>query len=370
MNEPSKEDLLGYMLGALDAEEQGRIQRALDDRPDLEQELLSLKSQLMPLELIDRPAGPPPGLARRTCQLIAMATRSLDELPTKRGSAEEASATAAVGSAFDRVMADHVASAEQANRSLGRTSSARLSAEPRHSRQLTRTLSMSDFVVGIVVAGILGSLLFPVILTARHQQRVLQCQQNLGTIYKAFVTFANTHQRDTIPVPTSGPLCVAGVFAPFLKDQGLVDDSSIFFCPGAVGGTPCEIPSCDQIVNTPCAIKRQKFCERMSGDYGFSLGYHRDGQYVEPRVIGEGNAVLVADAPAADTLNHLTRNHDNKGANCLLQNGEIVFVSSGVYGGDSIYTNDLGIVSAGLHHRDSVIANGHTPFPNVRAAVQ
>ncbi len=357
------------MLGALDVEEQGQVQRALDDRPDLEQELLSLKSQLMPLELIDRPAGPPPGLARRTCQLIAMATRSLDNLPAKRGLAEP-SVSVSVGSAFDQVVADHAAAVERANQSLGCALSARLAPDPRHSRQLAQTLSLSDFVVGIVAAAILGSLLFPAILTARHQQRIVQCQQNLGTIYKAFVTFANTHQRDTIPVPTSGPLCVAGVFAPFLKDQGLIDNSSTFFCPGAVRGTSCEIPSCEQIVNTPCAIKRQKFCERISGDYGFSLGYHRDGEYVHPRVIGDGNAVLVADAPAIDAFNHLTRNHDNMGANCLLQNGEIVFVSSGVYGGDSIYTNDLGIVSAGLHQRDSVIANGHTPFPSARATIQ
>jgi hypothetical protein len=361
------------MLGALDAEEQGQVQQAIDRQPELENELLALKGTLAPLELIDRPAGPPPGLARRTCQLIAMAARSLEDTRSNHAhhhSHRERSRgpEPMVSSAFDEVLAHQTT---QNHDSLGHdsldlralTQPARLSSQRSTERWLAPAISFSDFVVGVLVATVLGSLLFPAILASRHQHRVTQCQQNLGEIYNAFATYTSTHQRDMIPIPKSGPLSTAGVFAPFLKDQGLVNSSSTFACPGLGENLNCDIPSCEQIVNTPCAIKRQKFCERMSGDYGFSLGHWEDGRYISPRITGAANAVLVADAPGTGTPNHVTRNHDNKGANCLLQSGEIVFVSNGVYGEDSIYVNDRGVVGPGLHARDAVIASGNVPLP-------
>ncbi|MBX3417831.1 MAG: hypothetical protein KF851_09525 [Pirellulaceae bacterium] len=363
MKEPSKEDLLGFMLGALDAEEQKQVQQAVDRQPDLENELLTLKGTLAPLELIDRPAGPPPGLARRTCQLIAMATRTLEDIPSRTNSTSRDLAASRPGSSlFDEVLATETATAPPTN--SAQSAAPRLSPKRSTERWLAPAISFSDFVVGVLAVTVLSSLLFPAILSSRHQQRVAHCQQNLGDIYQAFATYSNTHQRDMIPIPTSGPLSAAGVFAPFLKDQGLVNSSSTFACPGLGENLTCEIPSCEQILNTPCEIKRKKFCERMSGDYGLSLGHLQDGRYMSPRLTTTVNAVLIADAPGIDSPNYMTRNHDGKGANCLLRDGSIVFVVGGVYVEDSIYVNDLGVVGAGLHEGDAVIAGCNIPFPN------
>ena len=57
VNNPSQEDLLGFVLGALDADQQQQVQQLIDQDPDLEEQLLDLKSALAPLELIDTVSG-------------------------------------------------------------------------------------------------------------------------------------------------------------------------------------------------------------------------------------------------------------------------------------------------------------------------
>lgn len=70
MKHPSQEDLLGYVLGALDAPEHREIQQLIDQNPEIEEELLRIKSSLLPLDELDSGKSRP-GLARRTCEAVA-----------------------------------------------------------------------------------------------------------------------------------------------------------------------------------------------------------------------------------------------------------------------------------------------------------
>ena len=70
MNPSSQDDLLGYLLGALDAQEQRDLQQKIDNDPALEESLLDLKAALVPLDSLDA-KGYRPGLARRTCEAVA-----------------------------------------------------------------------------------------------------------------------------------------------------------------------------------------------------------------------------------------------------------------------------------------------------------
>ena len=70
MNHPSQQDLLGYLLGALDAQEQRDLQQEIDNDPSLEEALLDLKAALVPLDCVDN-KGYRPGLARRACEAVA-----------------------------------------------------------------------------------------------------------------------------------------------------------------------------------------------------------------------------------------------------------------------------------------------------------
>ena len=71
MKEPTQEDLLGYVLGALDADQQKELEQKIEQDPQLDEKLLDVKSQIAPLELISEPTGMRPGLARRTIEMVA-----------------------------------------------------------------------------------------------------------------------------------------------------------------------------------------------------------------------------------------------------------------------------------------------------------
>ena len=68
---PSKEDLLGYALGALDANQQLLVQQSIDQDANIEEQLIEIKASLAPLELLEGGSGARPGLARRTCEMLA-----------------------------------------------------------------------------------------------------------------------------------------------------------------------------------------------------------------------------------------------------------------------------------------------------------
>jgi anti-sigma-K factor RskA len=67
---PSQEDLLGYLLGALDEAEQERVKRYVAGHPQIQSELGKLQRCMLPLRAVDMPIEPPGGLARRSCERI------------------------------------------------------------------------------------------------------------------------------------------------------------------------------------------------------------------------------------------------------------------------------------------------------------
>ena len=83
MKTPSQEDLLGYVLGALDAQEHRDLQQQIDENPEIEDHLLQIKNSLLPLDCLDT-AGPKTGLARRTCEAIANWQKDADASHTNQ----------------------------------------------------------------------------------------------------------------------------------------------------------------------------------------------------------------------------------------------------------------------------------------------
>ncbi len=81
MNTSTREDLLGFVLGALDAQEHQQVIDCLNARPELQLELQRLQAQLAfsfnpePTATADFPAG----LARRTCEVVARESRRADQ---------------------------------------------------------------------------------------------------------------------------------------------------------------------------------------------------------------------------------------------------------------------------------------------------
>jgi len=65
-----REQLLGYVLGALDEDEHAQVEEALRRDPQLQREVELLHDSLDPLRAGEGAYEPPVGLAARTCQTV------------------------------------------------------------------------------------------------------------------------------------------------------------------------------------------------------------------------------------------------------------------------------------------------------------
>jgi len=358
VNTPSQENLLGYVLGALDAQEQRNVQQLIDENPAIEEQLLQIKNSIIPLDCLES-TGPPPGLARRTCESVA-GWQNESELVDP---ADSSSLGPCIQAAFE-AEASHCENALAAADQVGAdddhgplTPMLRSSVSQRFLHP--RTWSIPDVLVGMALIAIMAGILFPAISYTRYNSRIVDCQHNMGQIGMALMSFSSAHEGQFVVIPRDGKLSNVGSFGPILKDSGFVEDDSVFSCAGVAGSLPpVHIPSCDQIKNSQCAKEMDHYRRTMSGHYGYTMGYEVDGQYQSPRNMGRSNVVLVADRPSC-LPGRVSQNHGGKGQNCLFEDGRVEFVRGHVYGGDAIFENDYGIVGPGSHESDNVIAPSH-----------
>src|SRR5262245_66590192 len=76
---PTREHLLGYLLGALEPAEQAEVERELTRDNELRDELSRLEDCIGRVGLADQPEhfAPPAGLAARTCEHVALEAQTL-----------------------------------------------------------------------------------------------------------------------------------------------------------------------------------------------------------------------------------------------------------------------------------------------------
>ncbi len=236
------DDLLGYVLGALDADQQNALQNKLDDEPRLEERLLDIKASLIPLELLSDPGGGRPGLARRTCELVATIQNESDETATS-------------------------------------TQRSRNWLSPAFSLASPGSWSVRDFAMTTLALAVLLGVLLPVVAYSRHQARLVHCQDNLRSLGAALASYSESNEGRYIDIPDSGPLAFAGLFGPKLKEAGYVEDNRLFACAGVSRDEPLEIPTCEQITLCSAGPEYDRFRRMAGGDYGYSLGYTHLGTF-------------------------------------------------------------------------------------------
>jgi hypothetical protein len=352
---PSQDDLLGYVLGALDATQHQQIQEQIDRDPHLEEKLLEIKASIMPLELLNEGAGCRPGLARRTCEAIAALQHELAskmDMPSGSGA----------GAANFMPAGDLTSKGTMLPPCTMRDCREPLPSSP-------GSWSRSDLLVTIAVCGILASLLFPAVSHMKYRSRITGCQSNLQTLGVAFLEYSNIHDGRFVPIPTDGKLSAVGSFAPMLKAAHLVDDDRTFICPGVERDVPLVIPTLEQIERTQCHQRLKQIHRTMGGDYGYSLGYYEGGRYVSPRNLGRSYFVICADKPSCCLPDRRSANHAQNGQNCLFEDGHFEFVRGHAFGEDAIYENDCSMVAPGIDSEDTVIGPSHvspTPFVSPR----
>jgi len=348
MTDPSRHDLLGYLAGALDADERLEIEQALRHDLVLREKLRHARRQFDLVRNADFASGdigsgdvtgtdadlsPPPGLADRTLQFIAEQRESLpDAVPVSGDS-------------------PHRADLEPVGKRRWRAAAAR---EPLAAR--ASSWRFIDFAVALSVCVALGGLVFPMLSVSRANARIAACANNLREVGVALTQYSE-HQNGFFPrVAETGSLAAGGIYAPTLLAGGYVANPQFFVCPASsvAEGPSLRIPTLAEL-NAATGIELTQLRRQMGGTYGYALGYRQAGVYRPTRNLFRDSFALVADMPSEDFAT--SPNHRGNGQNVLLEDGHVVFLKSCRLEGsnDDIFTNDDGKAAAGCHVNDAVV---------------
>jgi hypothetical protein len=310
-----REQLLGYLLGALEPSELASVEAALDHDPELRRELEQLRASLGVLdedaEEEERELDPPPGLGARTFRFVR---------------------------------------AHAGWSSLGQTASS------------AGAWRVPDYAVAAGIFLVASMLVFPAIQNSRTGARLTACQDKLRLLGMGLTQYGQIY--GCLPfVPASGPLAAAGSYAPTLQQAGMISAPSNVVCPESTLANQRDfrIPTIVQLQNAN-TVTLQIWHRTMGGSYGYHPGHIENKRYVPTRACGREYFAVMADA--VDELGpDGSSNHGPRGQNVLCQSGRVVFIVIPrlIENGDHIYVNDFGTKGAGRGENDSSISNSSIP---------
>lgn len=321
-----EEELVGYLLEALDDAESHRVETALVDPergPGLRRQLEILRRAIRPLARDRDPVPAPAGLAARTLKFVAAQAGAEPARPKPRPSA-----------AADAGDGDWV---------------------PGRRRQwLDRAIIAASALAACI-------LLAPLLLDSIAQSRALRARRNLQHVAAKLQEYAEAHRVYPTP-PDAGPLSRAGLYGPTLvSEHRLVADDGVLLVPDSAlarrGGH--RVPSLEELraaVGTP---QFDELVRSMGGDYGYTLG-HRDaaGMLQPNRNLQRTHHPLMADAP--DESGEASDNHPEGIHHVLFEDGHIeIHRADTLHRGDHLYRNHDGESRAGKDLEDAVIGDSH-----------
>lgn len=329
MNPSAQQQLLGHLLGALDEDERAEVESQLGSNPECRKELALLRRKMEPLEALRRKSletDPPPGLAERTCQLVA----------------EHRAAPA---------------------KSKGRM---RPVASP---PSWISRMSWLDMIMATTVVAAACLLIIPAVQSSRYHARLSACQDNLRDLGGSLTQYSQINSGYFPPVPTEGKLASAGIYAPRLAEKGLLSNVSRVVCPETPLASKIQgfhVPTFRELELAPPA-QVNDLRPTLGGSYGYNLGYVRNGEYQATKNLYRDNFAIMSDSPNPNVVGYQSSNHGGRGQNVLFENGSVRFVTGSKIGADDIFTNNDGQIAAGLNADDSVIgSSGAAPVTFVK----
>lgn len=329
-------DLLGYVLGALDADEAAKVAAALEADPELREAVDRLYGTL-PRDCsswVDPP--PPAGLMRRTLELI-------DSHPWHRE-----------GSSPEREL---MSAGVEASDALG------LAGGERELHFGVRGTSWLDVAVSAAVVVAFATLVLPALINSRYHAHLVSCADNLRAVGMALGAYADIH-RGLLPSGVAGsPTGVAGGYASILAEQRLISDDSVI-CPASdlAERQGFSIPALSELQRLrPAALAAMQ--RMMGGSYAFTLGFAENGVIQDLRRDGSPFRAVLADRAEALFPGHNSA-HAGRGANVLFDDGHYMFVRFDVSHpiDEHLFRNRIGEIAPGLDPDDSVLAPSETPL--------
>lgn len=315
-----QEDLLGYLLDALDPAEREQVEARVASSPALQEDLRRLRVLLDVLECDREPFGPPPGLAERTCKYVAKRVTIYNESP-----------------------------------------------QP----VLPFRWHVADALVAAGIFLAASMLFFPALAQSRFRARLTACQNNLLVIGQALACYSQRYDGYFPVIPLAGNLGVAGIYGPTLLETGFLDSPRWLLCPGCDPGLrPLRVPTLAELrrASPEVAVKLHR---QIGGSYAYALGYIEDGRYCYVRNEGRPWVPILADAPR-NSLGCTSSNH-GCGQNVLFDDLHVCYLylaNCEDDRGDHIYLNRLGVVAAGIGWDDAVLGRSDTrPIAALQGAV-
>ncbi len=324
-----REQLIGYLLGALEADEQAAVEQQLRSDQQLRDELEVVRKLLEPLQLdpghstSDLTENEPP---------IDLVSKTLNYVDSQAEHLQQPDPIAPSAWNSEHELAS------------GRSG--------RHWSLVDLSVAASVFLAASV-------LFLPALSQSRAGARLLGCENNLQRIHNSLAHYAEANEGFFPKVPATGKLAVAGIYAPILTEGSFLTEPASVICPDSQQAEYRDlvIPGVQQ-VNQSSGTTLVRLYRTMGGSYAYPLGFvDARGIHRAIRNQQRHNFALMADAPG--TGNDSGANHGGMGQNVLCEDGSVRFLKHPylVPGHDHIYLNDANQVDAGLHQDDSVLAS-------------
>jgi hypothetical protein len=319
MSSPERENLVGYVLGALEPHEKALVEQQLQQDESLRQELAHLRTRLAPILGNKDHLAPPAGLAQRCCDYVYSRTEVMP-----------AALSPAAGSTAVR------------------------------SRWSWLELSVAGMIAAAVAV-----FLLPNIYQSQIQSQILACQNNLKDIGFAEADYSHRNGDYYPAVQPGDRINAAGMWAPTLVSQNyLPQQGKTFVCPGSQQADlpQFHVPTIDELKDMN-AKDLAAVLPQLSGSYAETLGYrdNGDGRYHVQKNQHRERFAVAADRPGKNGTN--SPNHGGRGQCVLFDDGHIMWLTTPEIGADedNIFVNGNHLIEAGIHSNDAVIAPSDTP---------
>ncbi len=282
MTDSVHQQLIGSVLGALDDDEQSWFDARLEEDEDCRRELTGWRRRLAPLEAIRPEYEPPPGLARRTCRMVAAYGPPAKARPRET-----------------------------------------MSPDPAHPALDSRFTWHDAAAIGVLTFAALA-LLLPAIDASRFRASVVACQDNLRRFGAAMAQYGDSHGQRMDQLAEEGGLTPAGLAAADLVNRATGPRN---LCPRAwlaaqnAAGFHWAIPyDFGDVPPSPGT--------GFPGHFYFSTanappGDWRDGTMGDPSPTA---LPLLADDPSAALPGHRLVGHRGRGRNLYFEDGRVCFV--------------------------------------------
>ena len=225
-----QEDLIGYLLGALEPDEMRRVEKWLRDSEEARAKLAELEHALGFLD--DSPTTSESGDSSNSDEnempptdLVSRTLAALPPLPQPPPARENSSD--AEDFATDHPVAGSLQWQETSSIDLPS-----VSLSPSTESSDTHRLGLRDWFASVAAACVVFAITIPSLVEGRFLARKQGCQNNLRELGIAMTQFVNRNAEQRLPsIAADGYQAFAGMYAPRLREAGLLPEDEATLCP-------------------------------------------------------------------------------------------------------------------------------------------